>query len=104
MATVSANPNPVASGEEYSLSGSGYDIWRAVEIRIGRVGETPVFSYAIGVRSTPDGIVLDNNYAYAPFGPDDYTVEVWQAERKEHGGKKHEGAAELKASLVLTVT
>jgi hypothetical protein len=89
-ATLTATPNPVVAGEEYSLSGCGYEM-RAVEVRINNVS-----AYAIGMRNTPDGACLDGNY-WVIDEPGTYAVEVWQQNAK---GKKKT----LVASTSLTVT
>lgn len=87
MLEVTATPNPVAAGENYTLSGSGFEM-RPVEVFVD-----DAFVYAIGVFNGD----LDNNHFPAQFGVGDHKVDLYQ--RREHGPKK-----DLVATLTLTIT
>lgn len=89
MAEVTATPNPVSPGADYTLSGCGFEM-RPVEVY--RDG---AFIHAIGVVSAGGGC-LDGNYFPAPDEPGDHLVELWQS--REHGPKK-----DLVASTTLVV-
>ena len=84
MAEIEAIPNPVPAGDSYTLEGCGYEM-RPVEVWID--GE---FSYAIGMRSTPDGACLDGNYWEIDVAGS-YQIEILQ--QREKGKKKDVVAA-----------
>lgn len=86
---VVVTPNPVAAGENYSLSGCGFEMQPVEVFRDG------VFAYAIGVRLAGGGC-LDGNYVAAPGSSGEYLLELWQ--RREHGNKR-----DMVASVTLVV-